>query len=53
MTCLFEPPAASAVFISRGVPSSILFFYFHTLALMPEGDHMNIIDPPGLTVSKN
>ena len=30
--------------------SSTLFFDF--AALMPGGDHLNIIDPPGLTVMR-
>ena len=28
------------------------FHLYQLLALMPEGDHMNIIDPPGLTVMR-
>jgi hypothetical protein len=27
-------------------------FMCFSVALMPEGDHMNIIDPPGLTVMR-
>lgn len=28
------------------------YFLLFAVALMPEGDHLNIIDPPGLTVMR-
>ncbi len=40
------------VMLAHSILYFVVFFFFFMLALMPGGDHTNLIEPPGLTVMR-